>query len=382
MNLARTLGLTAAIFSFAHAGVAQDVGVSGDTVSFGQIAALDGPAAQLGLGMQAGILAAFKEVNDAGGVNGRQLTLESRDDGYEPDRSIEQINQMIAEDAFFALIGTVGTPTNSVLQPIATEADFPLIGPFTGAGFLRNADLNNLYNLRGSYDAETEGWIAHLVDERGLRNIAILYQDDSFGLAGLSGVNKALEKRGMRLVAEGTYTRNTTDVKDALVSIREVNPDAVVMVGAYKPIGEFIKLSRSYDFTPEFVTISFVGSKALADELWPEGAGVIISQVVPFPWDASVPVVAEYQTAYRASAGEYEDFGFVTLEGYLVGRLVIEATKAAGDDLTRESFLAAIEGMSTLDFGGLTLTFGPNDNQGIDHIFMTRLLPDGFFEPM
>ena len=309
------------------------------------------------------------------------MTLDSRDDGYEPDRSIRQINKMISERKFFALIGTVGTPTNKVLQPIATEADFPLIGPFTGAGFLRNPELGNLYNLRGSYDAETEGWIAHLVDDEGLRNIAILYQDDSFGRAGLSGVNKALNRRGMELVAEGTYTRNTTDVKDAMVAIREINPDAVVMVGAYKPIAEFIKLSRSFEFTPEFVTISFVGSIALADELWPEGAGVVISQVVPFPWDDSLPIVKEYQAALTAFEPR-TDYGFVTFEGYLVGRLVIEALKDAGQDLTREKFLAAIQGMSSLDFGGLKLSFGPDDNQGIDEIFMTRMLTDGFFEPM
>jgi len=381
MVFTRIIGLSAVLFSAATLAGAQDVGVSDEKIDFVQIAALDGPAARLGLGMQKGILAAFKEINDAGGVAGRQLTLDSRDDGYEPDRSIQQINKMIAERKFFALIGTVGTPTNKVLQPIATEADFPLVGPFTGAGFLRNPELGNLYNLRGSYDAETEGWIAQLVDNEGLQNIAILYQDDSFGRAGLSGVNKALTRRGMELVAEGTYTRNTTDVKDAMVAIRAVNPDAVVMVGAYKPIAEFIKLSRSFDFTPEFVTISFVGSIALADELWPEGAGVIISQVVPFPWDDSLPIVQEYQTALKAF-DKYSDYGFVTFEGYLVGRLVIEALKDAGDDLTREAFLAAIEGMSSLDFGGLKLSYGPQDNQGIDQIFMTRLLPDGFFEPM
>jgi len=381
MGFIRIIGYTAALFFAANTAGAQDVGVSKNRVDFVQIAALDGPEARLGLGMQKGILAAFKEANDAGGVAGRQLTLDSRDDGYEPDRSIEQINRMIKERKFFALIGTVGTPTNKVLQPIATEADFPLIGPFTGAGFLRNPELKNLYNLRGSYDAETEGWIAHLVDDEGLENIAILYQDDSFGRAGLSGVNKALAKRGMELRAEGTYTRNTTDVKDAMVAIRKVNPDAVVMVGAYKPIAEFIKLSRSFEFTPEFVTISFVGSKALADELWPEGAGVIISQVVPFPWDDSLPVVRDYQAALKAFDPR-ADYGFVTLEGYLVGRLVIQALKEAGQDLTREKFLAAIAAMSSFDLGGLTLSFGPDDNQGIDQIFMTRLLPDGFFEPM
>ncbi|NSX55581.1 ABC transporter substrate-binding protein [Parasulfitobacter algicola] len=358
-----------------------ETGVTDNQVVFGQIAALDGPAARLGLGVQAGINAAFAEANAKGGINGRTLVLESFDDGYEPDRSIEHINTMISNNKHFALIGTVGTPTNKVLQPIATQADLPLIGPFTGAGFLRNADNNNVYNVRGTYDAETEAWIAHLVDDLGLKKIAILYQDDSFGQAGLSGVNKALGRRNMKLVAEGTYTRNTTNVKDAVVNIREINPDAVVMVGAYRPVGEFIKLSRSLDFTPVFVTISFVGSQALADELWPEGAGVIISQVVPFPWDKSIPVVNDYQTALKAY-NPNASFDFVTLEGYLIGRLAVAAVERAGSDLTRTAFLDAIESTSSLDLGGVNMSFNADDNQGIDEIFMTRLLPDGFFEPI
>ncbi len=380
MQLKATLLASLAALAIPHMTFAES-GVTDDAIHFGQIAALDGPAAQLGLGMQQGLLAAFAEVNNAGGINGRMLTLESRDDGYEPDRSIEQLNRMIAEDEHFALIGSVGTPTNLVLQPIATDAGFPLIGPFTGAGFLRNPDLGNVYNVRGSYDAETEQWIAHLVDELNYSRIAILYQDDGFGQAGLSGVNKALDARGMSLIAEGTYTRNTTDVKDALLSIRDADPEAVVMVGAYKPIGEFIKLSRSFEFTPEFVTISFVGSQALADELWPEGAGVVISQVVPFPWDNSLPIVADYQAALQANDVNAL-FGFVSLEGYMVGRIAIEALKTAGDNPTREDFLAALSNIGTFDLGGIEITLGEDDNQGIDQIFMTRLLPDGFFEPM
>ncbi|WP_296424874.1 ABC transporter substrate-binding protein [Yoonia sp.] len=380
MKIRTTLLSVLTALAIPSALLAED-GVTADTIQFGQIAALDGPAAQLGLGMQLGLLAAFEEVNRNGGVNGHKLALDSWDDGYEPDRSTAHINAMIEGGEHFALIGSVGTPTASVLQPIATAAQFPMVGAFTGAGFLRNPALGNVYNVRGSYDAETEQWIAHLVDNEGLTRIAILYQDDSFGRAGLSGVNKAMDARGMSLISEGTYTRNTTDVKDALLTIRDSNPEAVVMVGAYKPIGEFIKLSRSYEFTPEFVTISFVGSQALADELWPEGSGVVISQVVPFPWDNSVPIVADYHAALQAQ-NPNALFGFVSLEGYMVGRVAIEALKNAGENPTHESFLQAFAEMSSFDLGGIEISLGAEDNQGIDTIFMTRLLPDGFFEPM
>lgn len=356
-------------------------GVTDTSISFAQVAALEGPAAALGTGMRQGLMAAFEEANRAGGINGRTLSLTSMDDGYEPDRSVTETRAAIASDEYLALIGPVGTPTTKATQPIATEANMPMIAPFTGAGFLRDPSLTNVVNLRATYDAETQAWIDYLVDEQGLTDIAILYQDDGFGRVGLSGVTKALEARGMTLVAEGSYTRNTVAVKSALLEIRKAKPQAVVMVGAYKPLAEFIKLSRKMKMDPTFVTISFVGSKALAAELGADGDGVIVSQVVPQPWDDSLPIVAEYQAALKALDASAEP-GFVSLEGYVAGRLAIEGLRKAGSDLTRESYLTAMSSLGTVDFGGMTLTFGSGDNQGSDDVFLTRILSDGSFEAM
>lgn len=360
---------------------AAEQGVTADSVTFAQVAAFDGPAAALGTGMNLGIRAAFEEANAAGGVHGRMLKLDNMDDGYEPDRSASLVKTVIDENNHIALIGAVGTPTSSATQPIATEANVPFIGPFTGAGFLRNADLGNIFNVRASYFAETEAWIQYLVDQQGMKSIAILYQDDGFGRVGLDGVTAALEKRGMTLAAEGTYTRNTTAVKKALLEIRKAKPDAVVMVGAYKPVAEFIKLARKMKLDAAYVNISFVGSDALAKELGDAGEGVIISQVVPFPWDASVPVVAQYTEALKAVDAAAEP-GFVSLEGYIVGRLAIAGLESAGKELTRESYLAALNGLSTVDLGGASMVFGPGDNQGLDDVFMTRITADGHFEPI
>ncbi|WP_422049211.1 ABC transporter substrate-binding protein [Shimia sp.] len=367
----------AALPLFAHA----EQGITDTSVTFAQVAALDGPAAALGTGMRLGIMAAFEEANAAGGVHGRMLKLESMDDGYEPDRSATLVKSVVEGNNHIGLIGPVGTPTSSATQPIATEANMPFIGPFTGAGFLRDASHGNIFNVRATYAAETEAWIEYLVDQQGLKNIAILYQDDGFGRVGLAGVNAALEKRSMSLAAEGTYTRNTVAVKKALLSIRKAKPDAVVMVGAFKPVAEFIKLARKMKIDAEFVNISFVGSSALANELGADGEGVIISQVVPFPWDASIPVVAQYTEALAAVDAE-EKPGFVTLEGYMVGRLAIEGLNAAGKSLTRESFLAAMARLEAVDLGGVTMTFGAGDNQGMDDVFLTRIAADGSFTPI
>ena len=355
---------------------AAEDGVSADSILFGQAAVLEGPASALGQGMRAGIQAAFDEANARGGVHGRKLKLISRDDGYEPDRAIAQTRKLIEEDKVFALIGPVGTPTSAAAQPIATAAKVPFIGPFTGAGFLRNPKLDNVINLRASYGAETEAWIKHLTEDLKIKKIAIFYQDDAFGRAGLDGVTAAMKKRGLELATEATYERNTVAIKTALLTLKRAEPEAVVMVGAYKPCAALIKLARKLEFNPVFVNISFVGASALAKELGPDGNGVVVSQVVPFPWDASLKVVADYQAAIKAAPD------FVSLEGYLVGRLVIAALDKAGPQPTREGLIKTIKDTGKFDIGGLTMTFGPSKNEGLDEVFLTVIQSDGSFKPV
>jgi ABC-type branched-subunit amino acid transport system substrate-binding protein len=190
-----------------------------------------------------------------------------------------------------------------------------------------------------------------------------------------------MAKRNLSLVASGTFKRNTTAVKSALLDIMKSRPEAVVTVGPYKPIAEFIKLARQVKMDAVFVAISFVGSDALAQELGSAGAGVIISQVVPFPGDKSVPVVAAYQAALKALAPDAGP-GFVSLEGYLVGRLAIEALKRVPGEPTREALLDAIANTGTFDLGGIELAYGPDRNQGSDRVFFTILQADGSFKPV
>lgn len=378
INRSQILFLTSVlVLGVAAAAALAEDGVSKDRIFFGQVAALDGPAQALGKGMREGILAAFDEANRAGGIHGRKLELKSVDDGYEPERMIDAIKKIIGEDKVFAVVGSVGTPTAKAGQPIATEAKVPFIGPFTGAEFLRSPYNRYVVNVRSSYYQETEAWIEHLTKDLGIEKIAILYQDDAFGLAGLEGVKIALAKRNLSLAGMGSFKRNTTAVKSALLDIMKVEPQAVVTVGPYKPVAEFIKLARQTKLDAVFVAISFVGSDALAHELGDKGAGVIVSQVVPFPWDASIPIVASYQTALVLANGKP---GFVSLEGYLVGRLVIEVLKRVSGEPTREGFLDVIAKNGSFDLGGIKLSFGSNKNQGMDQVFLTILQSDGSFK--
>ena len=360
-------------------------GVFEDSIVFGQSAAFSGDPAGLGTNMRLGIRAAFEEANREGGIHGRALKLVSEDDRYEAEVAVEKTRELI-DHGVFALIGAVGTPTSRFAEPIASQARVPYIGAFTGAGLLRGDDQRYVVNLRASYDQETEEMVERLTTDLGVSRIAIFYQDDSYGYAGRSGVLKALEKRNMALVGEGTYVRNTVAVKRAALDLRESNPNpqAVIMIGAYRPAAEFIKWARKLGMRAVFVNLSFVGSNDLLRELGSSGEGVVVTQVVPFPRDTNIPVVARYRDAleeYDASAQP----GFISLEGYLVGRLVVEVLGSAagpnGAPPTRESFLQTLAESGPIDLGGFEVEFGAADNQGSDAVFLT-VIRQGRYVPV
>ena len=350
------------------------------TIIFGQSAALTGPARELGIGMRTGLHAAFSEVNREGGVHARLLRLESLDDRYEPEAAIANTLALIEKYKVFALIGAVGTPTSKSAQPVATETGVPYIAPFTGAEFLRDAKKRpNVVNVRASYYQETEEMVVRLHEDLGIDRISIFYQNDSFGQAGLNGLHRAVNRHGLSLIEEVYYTRNTEAVKIALLDLRRANAEAVVIVGAYKPAATMIQWARRLNFNPYFINISFIGSAALAKALGPDGAGVYVTQVVPFPRDTSLPIIVQYQKALKETDANSKP-SFVSLEGYLAGRIAIEGLRLAGPAPTRENFLHALTQAGDIDLGGFHLRYGVDDNQGSDQVYLTRIDKRGRFQ--
>ena len=356
-------------------------GVFDDRIVFGQSAAFTGPAQALGTNMKLGIMAAFHEANASGGVHGRNLDLKFRDDAYEPEAAVTNTIQLIQEDEVFALIGEVGTPTSRSATPVAADAGIPFIAPFTGAEFLRDPSWSNIINLRASYYQETEEMVARLTTDLGIDRIAVLYQDDSFGRAGWRGVRLALDRRAMEPVSIGLYPRNTTAVKTALLDLNQGSPEAVIMIGAYEPVAALIAWARHTGLDPIFMTVSFVGSNALARELGAGGAGVYVTQVVPFPTDDSTPVVSSYLSAL-AAYDPGADPGFVSFEGYLAGRLAVAGLDRCGRDVDRACFLDILGGAGDVDIDGFRLRYGIGDNQGSDSVFLTVIGEDGKYHPV
>ncbi len=361
-----------------------DSGISDDSVLFGQSAAFSGPARELGINMRLGIEAAFAEVNRNGGVHGRQLLLTHLDDTYEPELAATNTRELIRGHGVFALIGEVGTPTSRSATPVAADENTPFIAPFTGAEFLRDSHWSNIINLRASYNQETEEMVERFTKDLGIERIAVLYQDDSFGRAGYTGALAALQRRGMRPVSVGLYPRNTTAVKTALLDLSKGKPEGIIMVGAYEPIGTFIQWARETGLvSAEFITISFVGSNALARHLGPDGEGVFVTQVVPFPEDESLPIVASYLNAL-AEFDPAAEPGFVSLEGYLAGRLAIAGLERCGRDVNRDCFMDSILGGGDFEIDGFPLSYSgpPDDNQGSDTVFLTVIGADGKYHPI
>ncbi len=362
--------LAALLCLFPAAAGAQTPGVTDEHILFGQSAALGGPAADLGTEMRRGIVAAFEEINRAGGVGGRRLELRAYDDRYEPELAVANTLKLIEEDDVFALIGAVGTPTSAAAEPIARAAGVPFIAPFSGAEFLRDPALTGVINVRASYFEETEAMVERLVTDRGFSRIGVLYQDDSYGRSGLAGVQRALDKRGLELAGTGTYQRNTTAVKTALLGLASRKPEAIIIVGAYLPSAMFTQWARKLGVDALILNVSFVGSYALANALGPAGDGVYITQVVPFPEGDAIPLLAQYRQALVTNDSRaHPSFG--SLEGYIAGRLTAAVLARMSGPPTREGFLKTLADTGTFDIGGLMLDYGPSDNRGSDKVFLT-----------
>ena len=357
--------------------------VEPDRVLFGQSAALSGPAMALGTAMRLGIEAAFAETNRNGGVHGRRLELISLDDGYEPEAAIENLRTLINERQVFALIGSVGTPTARSSVPVAAAAGVPYIAPFTGAPFLRDGQWQNVVNLRASYYQETEAMVAYLSGQ-GLTRVAVAYQDDSFGRAGFRGAQLALQKRGLSAVATAVYPRNTIAVKTTLLDVMEGHPQAVIIVGAPAPVAAFVNWASKLNLDLVQMTTSFAGGNALTRNLSAESlndAGLMMTQVVPPLKGEALPVVRDYLSALELTSPGAEP-GFVSLEGYLAGRMAAVALEECGPDPQRDEVLPRLRSAGRIDLGGFSLEFGAEDYQGSDAVYLTRVSPLGEYLPV
>ena len=343
-------------------------------IVLGQSAAFTGPAAQLGIQMNGGARIFFDSLNAQGGVNGSSIELRTLDDGYEPDRCKANTDKFI-KDNVFALFGYVGTPTCLAALPLVVDAKVPLFGPFTGAEALRDPIHKSVFHLRASYYDET-ALIVRQLTLLGLKKIAVFYQNDAYGKAGLEGVRRALKAQSLEPVALGTVERNTVDVDQAVKDIAAKMPDAVVQISAYKSCAAFIRAARKAGYGGTFFNVSFVGTQALADELGKEGNGIMVSQVMPFPFSTTTPISREYLEAVRKAGGDARP-NYSSMEGYLAAKVLTEGLKRAGRNPSRDSLVSGLESIQASDFGGFSVNFGPRTHVASRFVDLSMLTEDG-----
>ena len=365
----RQLARMAAASAVAGVGLAR---AQDSRIVLGQSAAFSGPAMQLGTQFHAGAKLWFDQLNAKGGVGGRQVEIRQLDDGYEPDRCVANTEKLI-KDEVFALFGYIGTPTSLAALPLATSARVPFIAPFTGAMGLREPFKREAFHLRASYDDETALIVKQLI-ELSQNRIGVFYQNDAYGKAGLSGVTKALAARQLKPVAEGTVERNSEDVAAAVAKLAKSGAQAIVQIGAYKACAAFIRQAKQAGYGGKFYNVSFVGTQALADELGKDGAGVVVSQVVPSPYNPARPVSREFVAAAKQQGRVQANLS--SMEGYLAAKLFTEGLKRAGGRPTREALIAALESINE-DFGGYRVSFGPGNHVASKFVELSMLTGDG-----
>lgn len=365
---------TRAALSAAAAAAAPALRAQPERILLAQSAAFSGPAAQLGIQFHQGAKLYFNQVNAQGGVHRRPIELVKLDDGYEPDRCAENTKKLIAEDPL-SLFGYIGTPTSLAALPIATAARVPFFAPFTGAMGLRQPFNRYAFHIRASYNDETELIVKQLTS-LGLQKIAVFYQNDAYGKAGLDGVELALKSRNMKPVALATVERNSVVVAPAVKALVPAMPDAIVQIGAYKACAAFIRAARAAGFGGTFFNVSFVGTQALADELGKDATGVVVSQVVPSPYYAARPVTREFIEAAKKAGADYQ-VNFSSMEGYIAAKVMVEGLRRGPARPTRDSLIAGLEALGDESFGGFNVSFSANDHVASKFVELSMLTGDG-----
>lgn len=349
-----------------------------NAITLGQSAALSGPASALGEEFRRGALLQFQRVNARGGIGGRNIELLSLDDGYEPERCAANTRDLLGRGVF-ALFGYVGTPTSLAALPLATAARVPFIAPFTGAEALRVPFNRYAFHVRASYFDETAAIVQQLTSV-GIRKVAVFHQNDSYGKAGLDGVVRALKVQQLEPAALGTVERNTVAVEAAVQAILAANPGAIVMISAYTSCAAFIRAARKAGYGGNFYNVSFVGTQALAKELGADVRGVVVSQVMPYPFSPQTAVAGDYLAAGKAAAdakGAKFEPNYSSIEGFVAARVLTEALRRPGGAASSDGVIGALESLRELNLGGFFVDFSAQKHTGSRFVDMTILSADG-----
>jgi len=338
----------------------------------GQVAPLSGVLATTGQQMVLGGRIWFEHVNAKGGVNGQKIRVLVADDAYKVDETVRLTREMLARPEVVALYGFAGTANVGKLlgDGVLEEGGAALVAPYTGGETLRAPFNSWIFHVRAGYADEAEHMVQQ-VTTLGMTRVAVMYQDDGFGKAGLVGVEAALAKRGLKLTAAAGYERNTDKVEEAVAKIRAADPQAIIMISINKPTAAFLKRYRESGGGAQMYNISVVDPAELVKLAGLKNAhGLGISQVVPYPYMPNLPVIREYQELLKKHAPG-EPVNYTSFEQFLGAKVLVEALRRAGPNPTRAKVLKALEGLGSYDLGGVTVNYSPDNRVGSRYVEVT-----------
>jgi branched-chain amino acid transport system substrate-binding protein len=352
----------------------------GDTIVMGQSGVYSGPLGAYSADNHAIIHAYYDSINASSGIHGRKLKMIALDDGFDPKRTVENAKTLIEKEKAFALMNIIGTGNTVAAYPVLEEHQIPMVGPYSGATALRDPKFRYLFFTRASYSDETEKMIEHLTST-GVKEIAIAYQDDPFGKAGLQAASEALARRGLKPVSVGAFNiaKLETEAGRAADAILEGGPAAIIVVSAGKGTTTFIKEVTKRGQQPTFYCLSVSNAKQFWAELGAAAYGIVVAQVVPSPWRASTPLIREYQKMVALAKLTPEAYSYGNLEGFIVAKVAVEALRLTGKNLTREKYFAALESMQNYDLGGYSVNYGPGKHAGSSYVDLSIIGKDGRF---
>lgn len=348
-------------------------------LTVGQVAPYSGPLAPTGSHVGAGAQLYFDRVNAAGGIHGARIRLVTKDDGYKVPETVRLTRELVKEAAPVALVGLVGTGNVEALvkQGILADADIPVVGIRSGALSLASPVVPQLFHTRASYAAEVDKIVRQLATT-GIRRVAVLYQDDPFGLDGLAGAEKSLKQHDLLLLVKAAYEKNTTKVEKAVAEIAAAGPQAVIMVSNTAASAEFVRQSRAAGNDAQLLAISVTDGPQVVKRIGKETAhGLGIVQVVPDPASRALAITRELQDDFRRFAPKGIELNHTLLEGYLSAKVLVEGLRRAGPNPTRKKLRETLEAMRDYDAGGLFIRFSPSSHSGSEFLDITILNRDG-----
>lgn len=318
----------------------------------------------------------IEHVNAAGGVNGQKIELISLDDKFDPKLSAETARTLIEEKNVLAMFLTRGTPNAQAMIPELEKFGVPLIAPSTGAMVLNQPLQRYVFNVRATYQREAEKAVQHLANF-GMRRIAVVHADDSFGQDALEGAEKGFKGAGFEPVVVIKADRTRPDYNRIIPAINAREAQAVLWFGSGNAVADGVKALRATGSAAQVVTLSNNASAGFVKSLGAQARGVIVTQVFPYEHSYAYGLTKEANDLARKKG---LDVSPAMLEGFAGAKVLVEALRRAGPNPTRAKVLAALEGMKKYDLGGLEINYGPDSHAGLQYADLSIIDGEGKFK--